>query len=287
MGFLFLGETHFGATWLFFFDQNNWDWLKKKPLVHFVAPITLVILLWWVASFVSMATAFLIIATSSAFHVVRQSIGMAKIFSSKDSEILNVSLLGIYIFSGLFLLIGFLRFYTEFSIPQQLLSNFQLLALIGPVIFLLVVYMTKKENKESMKFFAVVFTGLILYSPFCFVERIEHAAVIGVGMHWCQYLGLTLPIYLRKSQHEQRQGKSNLMIKISHTPWKLIGYLFGYSTLMLMFYKWGVDWNTYDRSFLVMIPMSFQLLHFYYDAFIWRFSDPHIRQEVGKYIFSH
>jgi hypothetical protein len=31
--------------------------------------------------------------------------------------------------------------------------------------------------------------------------------------------------------------------------------------------------------------MSFQLLHFYYDAFIWRFSDPHIRREVGSFIF--
>jgi hypothetical protein len=31
--------------------------------------------------------------------------------------------------------------------------------------------------------------------------------------------------------------------------------------------------------------MSFQLLHFYYDAFIWRFPDPHIRREVGSFIF--
>ena len=28
IGLFLLGETHFAVTWLFFFDSNNWAWLK-------------------------------------------------------------------------------------------------------------------------------------------------------------------------------------------------------------------------------------------------------------------
>ena len=40
-------------------------------------------------------------------------------------------------------------------------------------------------------------------------------------------------------------------------------------------------------SFLVwLIPLIFQMYHFYIDGFIWKFSDPHIKNSVGQYIFS-
>ena len=76
------------------------------------------------------------------------------------------------------------------------------------------------------------------------------------------------------------------MVKVSNAPWKLAGYLLGYSLIMLTLRKWETGLNTYEYSTLILIPMSFQLLHFYYDAFIWRFSDPHIRKEVGNFIYS-
>ena len=39
-------------------------------------------------------------------------------------------------------------------------------------------------------------------------------------------------------------------------------------------------------SFLYLIPILFQLYHFYIDGFIWRFSDNHIKNSVSQYIFS-
>ena len=37
---------------------------------------------------------------------------------------------------------------------------------------------------------------------------------------------------------------------------------------------------------LILIPLTGQFFHYYIDAFIWRFSDPHIREVTGKRLFS-
>ena len=36
---------------------------------------------------------------------------------------------------------------------------------------------------------------------------------------------------------------------------------------------------------LIVLPMTGQMLHFYYDSLLWRFSDSHNREHVLKYIF--
>jgi len=37
---------------------------------------------------------------------------------------------------------------------------------------------------------------------------------------------------------------------------------------------------------LLLIPITFQMLHFYIDSYIWRFRDKHNRDEVLKYILN-
>ena len=36
----------------------------------------------------------------------------------------------------------------------------------------------------------------------------------------------------------------------------------------------------------LLIPLSGQFIHYYLDAFIWKFSDDHIRNNVGKRLFA-
>jgi len=37
---------------------------------------------------------------------------------------------------------------------------------------------------------------------------------------------------------------------------------------------------------LLIIPITFQMLHFYIDSYIWRFRDAHNRKEVLRYILN-
>jgi hypothetical protein len=47
-----------------------------------------------------------------------------------------------------------------------------------------------------------------------------------------------------------------------------------------------VSSDSNDYSTLYLIPIIFQLYHFYIDGFIWRFSDPHIKKQIGTYMFN-
>ena len=52
-----------------------------------------------------------------------------------------------------------------------------------------------------------VFTGISIYLPLLFFENLALATVIGVGMHWCQYIGIMLSINLRKSRIQKGLNK--------------------------------------------------------------------------------
>ena len=42
--------------------------------------------------------------------------------------------------------------------------------------------------------------------------------------------------------------------------------------------------NSHILSYLIIIPITGQMLHFYIDSFIWRFSESHNREVSLKYI---
>ena len=125
---------------------------------------------------------------------------------------------------------------------------------------------------------------MLLYFPYILVNRIEIAMTMGVGMHWMQYLGLTIPLYLRKSKKNIERGNKNFITAFASKTIYIFSFLFVYAFIMVLLRQWETGLS-YDYSSLFFFPISLRLLHFYYDAFIWRFSNLHIRNEIGKYVF--
>ena len=60
-----------------------------------------------------------------------------------------------------------------------------------------------------------------------------------------------------------------------------IGYLLIYSLIMVALTNMEFSKNLY----LFLIPIFFQTLHFYTDMFTWKFSNPYIRENVGKFLY--
>ena len=282
----FLAETHFGATWLFFMDQQNWHYMKSKPLIFFVYPLVVITITLLTFFLISPAAALVLASAASAFHVTRQSIGINKMFGIKGHPGLKLSNFAIYLMSAFFILIGFLRFFANRSFTEEQLVAIQVTSTILVLAFF-VLFFSKKENRElSIKFHLTTLTGILIYAPYTFVERPEFAIAMGVGMHWLQYLALTMPLYLRKSESFRKETKVNLISTVGKNKGTLVAYLLLYAGIMLMLRQWGIGFRIFDYSFLIIIPVSFQMLHFYYESFIWRFSEPHIRKEVGAYLFT-
>jgi len=279
-----LAEAHFGITWLFFLDPNNKKFITTHPAVFFIFPTVILFITSLVFFLISPAAALVLASIASAFHVTRQSIGINKMFGIKGHKIVQLSNFAIYTLSAFFLAIGFLRFFANITISTSLLQTVQILGGILLLISILFI-LTRKESKDlSLKFHLTTITGMIIYAPFLFVARPEYASVMGVGMHWLQYLALVSPIYLRK-QNDKNITKDPILSTITKK-WVTLGiYVFLYAGIMVFLRQYGMGFQTFEYSTLIIIPLSFQMLHFYYEAFIWKFSDPHIRKEVGTYIF--
>ena len=106
-----------------------------------------------------------------------------------------------------------------------------------------------------------------------FVDQIFDAAVIGVGAHWCQYLAINYKVYFYK----EVMKPTKLVI--------ILSFIFIYS-LFMTYYGYTYLFDDNVINFLILLPLTAHMFHFYTDAFIWKFSDEHIRNTVGKKLFS-
>ena len=272
--FLF-AETHFASTWIFFFDKNNWKWIKDNYYEIILIPLfgVLIFSVVWNINFQSI---LLFHYLASGWHVTKQSVGILKL--SNYAAKLKISL--IYIFSGIFLAIGLTKPGLLSSLIQPLQFNILFFLILALYLFFNLYNSKLKENIDN---FMPLFTGILIYIPILFIEDLASALAIGVGMHWIQYLALIWTIKCRKESINFKEPLFSLK-KI----FPIILFIFGYSFTMTSFTLNGlssIDSVNNQISILYFIPILFQLFHFYIDGFIWKFSDPHIKKNVLRYIY--
>jgi hypothetical protein len=270
-----LGETHFGATGLFLLVRDNRAWLWQRRTLLLYTPCALVIAYIGLGVW-NLQLAMLIGSVASGFHVTRQSIGISRLYGGIRR---GINELMIYGASLGFLGIGFARFYAPgLPLPPSILSLIQTLTplasgilLCGVAAYLLVV---GAQSGFDRRWIAVL-TGCALYCPYCFVTAPQDAVAVGVGMHWCQYLTLNAVVYRRQAiatGTERRVTTAAVLVVL---------YGFVMASILTAFGTTPASTNL-----LVLLPLSGEVIHYYIDAFIWRFSDPQIRKTVGAYVWT-
>lgn len=270
------GETHFASSFLFF-NKENTNYIKKNFTVLIIIPV-LLCLCYFIFSLFFFKIAVFFGAIASGIHVTRQSIGISRLYA--DNRNFKYELL-IYFSSLTFLLIGFLRFYYEkFKFFEEIfildlfykyfniVSSFDLFFISLLLFFIIIGFLENANIKKRI----TNITGILIYTPYLFVDHIYDAIIIGVGAHWLQYLALNYKIYFYK-----RNYNSNLFAK-------LIFILLYSITMSLLGYKYHFSKDILE--FLIAIPLTLQFFHYYIDAFIWRFSVKEIRQNIGSRLFA-
>ena len=263
---LLLAETHFGATWPFFLNSTNAKFIKENRISLISFPIIIAIASL-IGFFYLKPTFLLIFFAMNMYHVTRQSFGVCKLYTKEISQIKYQENF-IYIFNFIFFLVGFFRFYFPL-----IGSNYIILLNISIVILIfitLIVYFFKYKFSDS---FYTFLTGLIIFYPICFVDNPVHAIIMGVTMHYTQYLYLTHKVF-----------KGRLQDKIIQTS-KLtyIGVISLYAVAMAILSLFGKSSNEM-LNFLIIIPIIGQMLHFYLDSQLWKFSKSHNRENTLKFI---
>ena len=100
-----------------------------------------------------------------------------------------------------------------------------------------------------------------------------HAIIMGVTMHYTQYLYLTHKVF--KGRYQEK------IIQTSKLTY--IGVILMYALAMAILSLFGKSSNEI-LNFLIIIPIIGQMLHFYLDSQLWKFSKSHNRENTLKFL---
>ncbi len=266
---LFLAEPHFGATWPFLLHKENIKYILQRKFLYFANPFFIII--FCLSGYFLFNTLFLLLFfLANVFHVTRQSIGISKLYLKNSNE-KNFQINTIYIFNIIFAFIGIWRFYLQpFTYDQLILLNILFILITSIIIFFYIYRFNISQN------FFILLSGIIIFYPICFVNNPIHAIIMGVTMHYIQYLALTSKITFRR---KQSNGNEFFSLK------KFMLFIIIYSILMSVLSLTNRS-NTDIIKYLLIIPITGQTLHFYFDSLLWKFSEKHNRNNVLKYVFN-
>ena len=266
---LLLAETHFAATWPFFLAKSNIDHIKKDPLKLIFFPIS--ITLFSIIGFFLFKSLFLMIFfMANVYHVTRQSFGVCKLYCKDNLEI-KFQENYIYIFNFIFFIVAFLRFYMPIINEDNIIMLNIIILILFALIF--IIYIFRFGFTQN---FLTFVTGVIIFYPTCFVTNPVHAIIMGVTMHYTQYLYLTKYVVTERNKEQVSRTKRNIFNNYFFI-------IIIYSIIMTSFSFFGNNSNINLNS-LILIPIIGQMLHFYLDSQLWKFSFPHNRENVLKYI---
>jgi len=264
---LLLAETHFGATWPFFINSVNKNFIFKKKISLIYIPIFITILCF--LGFFYFKNLFLLIFFAcNVFHVCRQSFGIMNLYTVNLLEKKNYSYL-IYFFNLVFFVVAFFRFY----IPLIDNNNLFFLNLIVVIVIAMSILVQLIKFGFSEHFLTLI-TGIMIFYPVCFVQNPVHAIIMGVTMHYSQYLFLTNKVIFKRTL----VGLSN-----RNTTTRFWLTVFIYSVIMTFFSVFTRHESDILKN-LIVIPIVGQMLHFYLDSQLWKFSEKHNRENILKYI---
>ena len=268
-----LAETHFGATFSIIFHKN-WRQFSvsneasdKEALIMLVIIPMLVILGLFFIFCINQDLAIGIFFIINIFHVTRQSSGILKILSNGHIDLLD----SIFLWGAN--AICFLEIFRVFILHLDSSTNILIIYLCvmgtyfsGSLIF----------SKKQYKFLKLgcMLAGFLTFSPIFFTKNILAVMVLGVSMHYCQYLYLFFRIV---------EGRSRTVFFDRHT----ISNNVPKAVFFLLFFSSFITFISVGRESyggLIFVPMAFQMYHFITDAMIWRGSIKSNRDNILRFI---
>lgn len=265
---LLLAEPHFGATWPFFLAKENRPEIINNKLEYIFIPSMIVVGSFF-AYFLINYYFLIIFFAANVYHVTKQSFGVSKLFLKKEGEIKFHEIV-IYSYGFIFFIVGIVRFYLNL-IPESQIIVLNLI-IIFSIIFILLFYIYYFGFSQNV---LSLLTGIIIFYPICFVSSPIHGIIMGVTMHYVQYLSLTYKIQLKREEQKST--------KFSYFNINYIAIVAIYGIIMSILSLNNTDQSEIFR-YLIILPIIGQLLHFYIDSLLWKFSTKHNRDVTLKFI---
>ena len=94
-------------------------------------------------------------------------------------------------------------------------------------------------------------------------------------MHYSQYLFLTSKVINKRSLENNLFGKSKI--------YNFVLIVIIYSLIMSVLSIFGKNDSEFLKT-LIFIPITGQMLHFYLDSQLWKFSESHNRENILRHL---
>jgi len=263
---LLLAEPHFAATWPFLLDQVNKNYIDNNKLTFVLVPVTITIAC--VIGYFFVKNIFLLIFfAANIYHVTRQSFGVSNLYLKNNQE-KKYQEYSIYFFNLIFFILGIIRFYLDTSVNNYLNEILYLILSLHLINFIFYII------KFSFKNIYTLISGTIIFLPVCFVNNPIHVIIMGVTMHYSQYLFLTHKIFVNRNKMKFKFIKKYVI-------YFLIIILYAF---LMSSFSMSKSFNISILKDLLLIPIIGQMLHFYFDSQLWKFSKEHNRENVLVHI---
>ncbi len=290
-----LGDFHVGATWLNYLDRKNRSFYTSSPSkiqIYFLMPLA-ILPLTILCVIYNPALLVLIYMTWSIQHLVQQNVGLLLLYHNhKDNEaIVHRSLetrsqhVGALFFSMLFA-----QRVLWISLPQSLIW-LTILTAVGIVFVLLVILylrelFTQVRNGANLNVPAFLFWCLAIcfFAPFAVIGKgYTDAILVSNIMHWCQYIGLMYALSFRKYKKDQLKELPlpHPLILFALIGAGMVALLMGIRTFIGPI---SIESSPWTIKALFGFVLGMGMIHYWQDAFMWRFREPFYRETVLAYL---
>jgi hypothetical protein len=291
------GPFHQGPTWFAYFDKKNREHYlsnPKKRIIFFVAPFAIILLTILGARYAWTLTIGIWMLWSVQ-HLVQQNVGILLLYHNhgKGEAIVPrpLEVRTQHAAALSFGLLFFNRVVMNYEFP--VFMNTLLGASLAYTLIVSAKYIMELRTQiKSGAYLNVPATGFWVMSmfslwPLAFLGKsFDDGYLIPLTVHWFQYIGLNYILVKNKY--------SGTADQLGNLPLAKPFILFFAICLAFVAINFGLSYTErsqilvtdWERSIVLGLILGLGLVHYFLDAFLWRFREPYQRQAILPYLIA-
>ena len=301
-GVLF-ANTHNLLTAFFFMDRENLAYYRRYPHYYFTTPVVLIVSA--MAIFVwSPPLAFTLHFFFTTWHVVRQSVGIQKLYLGKvratefdrnfDAGLIYAAVVVLHLFA-----IWKFRplWATRALAPDAVYGGGAWLAggvvlVLAAALVLRVVWLAGRDGRVAWQRLGFGLTSIGMYAPYLLIDQYQVAFMAGILPHYVQYHGIFWLVGKNKySGNAQYDG--TLIGRLARDLRVWVALVVAAAAFMALFRApyflaeknpaFGLTWG-WPVYLSVGFFYGLGWMHFYLDGLLFRFRYPEVRAAILRYL---
>lgn len=284
-----LNQLHLGPSWLFWLDKKNlehWRSNKKLAFLYFVGP-PLILLLSAIIGVFHIGLVYVFTTLWGMQHFIQQNFGILALYHNRNSgeAVASRTLQSRSLWASS---VFFCAFYFHKLIFNDnggqsfviLASLLLLVAVFYCVLYFLDIFKQVKAgaqlNVPALLFWIM---SVLYFLPFAICKYDAQTAFLIPGvMHWVQYLFLNFMLV----KYKYREDNAALLPGPSMTVFVVVALLIFVASFGLYALKPVLSGPS--LNFLVGFIFGISNMHYYQDAFLWRFREEFQRNSIMPYL---